>query len=73
MTRSAWLLTRMDLIRRPVAVILLTILVGTMFGGAIAAAAGARRSSSALNRFVAYNRGDDTGVYGDPGTIRHVG
>lgn len=58
-------LARTWLRRNVVATVVLTLVVALAFGAATGAFAAARRSSSSLDRFLAFNRSPDLQVYGE--------
>src|SRR5256885_682216 len=59
---AVWTVARSHLRRRRGATFALTLLVGLAGGVAVAAIAGASRTSTAMQRFVAYNRPEDVFV-----------
>ena len=61
---AVWVRARAELRRRWRAAVLLTVLVGLAGGVVLAAVAGARRTGSAVDRFLAYNRPMDVSVAG---------
>ena len=69
--KAAWLAARAKLRRRRAATLALTLLVGLAGGAVLAAIAGASRTDSAVDRFVAFTRPEDVyvivnGANGDP-------
>jgi hypothetical protein len=70
---AVWVRARAELRRRWRATILLTVLVGLAGGVVLAAVAGARRTGSAVDRFLAYNRPMDVSVAGlDMAAVGHL-
>ena len=70
---AVWMRARAELRRRWRATLLLAMLVGLAGGVVLAALAGARRTDSAVDRFLAYNRPLDVGVSGlDPPAVEHL-
>jgi FtsX-like permease family len=61
---AVWVTARAELRRRWRATVLLAVLVGLAGGVVLAAVAGARRTGSAVDRFLAYNRPMDVSVAG---------
>jgi hypothetical protein len=61
---AVWVRARAELRRRWRATVLLAVLVGLAGGVVMAAVAGARRTGSAVDRFLAYNRPMDVSVAG---------
>jgi ABC-type lipoprotein release transport system permease subunit len=61
---AVWIRARADLRRRWLVTVLLVVLVGLAGGVVLAAVAGARRTDSAVDRFLAYSRPMDVEVYG---------
>ena len=64
MMAAVWVRARAELRRRWRATVLLVVLVGLAGGVVLAAVAGARRTGSAVDRFLAYSRPLDVGVTG---------
>jgi hypothetical protein len=64
MMAAVWLRARAEVRRRWRATVLLAVLVGLTGGVVLAAVAGARRTGSAMDRFLAYNRPLDVSVVG---------
>ena len=70
---AVWVRPPAELRRRWRATILLTVLVGLVGGVVLAAVAGARRTDSAVDRFLAYNRPMDVSVAGlDMAAVGHL-
>jgi FtsX-like permease family len=64
MMAAVWVRARAELRRRWRATVLLAVLVGLAGGVVLAAVAGSRRTGSAMDRFLAYNRPLNVGVAG---------
>jgi FtsX-like permease family len=62
---AVWVRARAELRRRWRATVLLAVLVGLAGGVVLAAVAGARRTDSAMDRFLAYNRPLNVHVWGE--------
>jgi MacB-like periplasmic core domain/FtsX-like permease family len=69
---AVWVRAAAELRRRWRATVLLAVLVGLTGGVVLAAAAGARRTDSAVDRFLAYNRPLDVHVWGERLDLRAV-
>jgi len=63
--RAAWLLSRYELRRRWPSLLLLAVLIAVTGGVTLTAAAGARRTSSSYNRFIATSKDQDAIVFAD--------
>src|SRR3954469_9357949 len=62
-----WLAALAAFRRRRAAIAVTALVIAALFGGSLAAFAGARRSATAMDRFLAYNRVEDADVVAPEG------
>ncbi len=66
---AVWVRARAELRRRWKATVVLAVLVGLAGGAALAGVAGARRTESAMERFVAFSRPFDVFLFNPEGAV----